>query len=190
MAFFAILAVCVPVLLLIAAVVALELRKRRLAAVLGLLSAATAVVLAVLLWQAYISWNPKPHHFQDMGCIPDVAAGVADWVPQLRQAPVDHVYYYNTRRLRSEEFFRCHFIHKADFDNCRQTIRSRAPATLSEREKGTVRWLGAESREYKTIKSWWDWPDKPGCEILCLDGPFIVVFDEAASTMYFARGDD
>ena len=54
----AILVLCVPLLLFVAAMMALALRKRTIAVILGLLSATTVVTLAILVWQAYAFWNP------------------------------------------------------------------------------------------------------------------------------------
>ena len=191
MAFAAILVLCcVAALLLVAAVVAMGLQKWALAASLGLPAVILIVVFAILVWQAYAVWHPTPHHFQDLDHIPDVA-GVGDYAPQLRQVAVDHVYYYNTRTLRSNQFFRCHIIHKADFETYRRVIRCGAPSKWSEREKNqTVKWLGEEFKDYKTIASWWDWPNRAAREVICLDKLFIVVFDEANSTVYIAREED
>jgi hypothetical protein len=184
------LVLCVPLLLFVAAIVALALRRRTLAVILGLLSATTIVALVILVWQAYVSWNPVPHCFQDVDHIPEVAC-IGDWAYQLSQVAVDHVYYYNTQRLRSSQFLRCHIIHKADFEKYRQMIRSGVPLERSGGEKdGIAESLGAGSREYGTIKSWWDWPERPGCDVFCLDESFIVVFDEARSIVYVARGGD
>jgi hypothetical protein len=107
MPFVTILILCVPLVLFVAAVMALALRKRILAAILGLFSATTVVALAFLVSQAYAIWNPTPYDFRDVDHIPDVA-GVGDWAYQLGQVPVDHVYYYKTRMLRSTQYLRCH----------------------------------------------------------------------------------
>jgi hypothetical protein len=183
----AILILCVPLLLFVAATMALALRKRTLAVILGLFSATTVVALAILVWQACAFWNPAPHHFQDVDHIPEVA-GVGNWAYRLSQVAVDHVYYYNTRRLRSNQFLRCHIIHKADFETYRQMMRSGAPPESSGDEKDRIaRSLGAGSTEYEAIKSWWDWPERPSCDVFCFGESLIVVFDGARSTVYVAR---
>lgn len=191
MQFVAILVFCTPLFLFIAALAALNSRRRILATILGMLAVASVAALAILMWQAYAVWHPTPHHFQDLGHIPD-DAGVGDYAPQLLRIPVDHVYYYSTRTLRCSQFFRCHIIHKADFEKYRRMIRSGAQPEWLEREKdGLLKWqFGERAGEYKTIKSWWDWPNRPDCEIVSVGPSFINVFDEASSTVYIARGDN
>jgi hypothetical protein len=183
--FVVVLIFCTPLFLFIAALAALNSRKRILATILGVLAVASVVALAILMWQAYAVWHPTPHHFQDLDHIPD-DAGDADYALQLHRIPVEHVYYYSTRMLRCNQFFRCHILHKADFEKYRRMICSGAQSQWLEREK---KWLGEGAGEYKTIKSWWDWPNRPDCEIVCLNH-FLVVFDEANSTVYIARDGD
>jgi hypothetical protein len=191
MSFVVVLIFSTPLFLFIAAVAALNSRRRILATILGVLTGASVVALVLLMWLAYAVWHPTPHHFQDLDHIPD-DAGVEGYAPQLLHIPVDHVYYYSTRMLRSSQFFRCHILHKADFEKYRQMFRSGAQPKWLEREKdGLLKWqFGERAEEYKTIKSWWDWPNRPDCEIVCVGPSFINVFDEASSTVYVARGDN
>ncbi|MEN6450786.1 MAG: hypothetical protein ABFC96_09860 [Thermoguttaceae bacterium] len=183
--------VLVPALILfvvISAVAALVARRWIRAAIFGPLAVAAVVAVGILCWQAHAVWHPTPHHFQDLDHIPKEAA---DGLPPSFNIAVDHVYFYNARLLRSDQFFRCHIVHRTDFEKYRGMIRRMASSDLPEEEKDDIeKWLGKGAGEYKTIRSWWDWPDKPACEIVHDGAHFLIVFDEANSTVYVARGGD
>jgi hypothetical protein len=189
MMFFVILALCVPVFLFGVALRALVSQKRALAVILGLSSATTVVALASLAWQAYAVWNPTPHHFQDVDHIPDFVH-VPSCAGNLRGVgPIDHIYYYSTRTLRCSCYLRCHIVHKKDFERYRKMFRKSAEKPQAT-EKEWAAALGASSGEYKVIRSWWDWPDRPDCEVCCLARGYLVVLDEKRSIVYVAQGDD
>jgi hypothetical protein len=82
-------------------------------------------------------------------------------------------------------------MRKADFDQYRAEIKRSAAADADpQHQEAYSNELGAASREYETIKAWWDWPERSDCQVVCLGRGYIVVFDEARSLVYVALGDN
>jgi hypothetical protein len=145
---------------------------------------------AIVMWFTFNGVLPPPHHFQDVDHIP-VDARMEGWAGPLNHIAVDHVYYYSTRMLFCSQYFRCHIVHQDDFDRFRESIRSQAPPGKQARENGiAASELGAESREYKIIRPWWDWPSRSDCEVFCMANNYVVVFDRVGGVVYIARGDN
>lgn len=184
-----IILLCPPFILLAAALVALGFGRQRYAMVFGLLSAASAIALAFLVWYVYALWNPTPHHFRDVDHFPDVA-GIGDWTCQLRKVPVDHVYFYNTRTLRSTQYLRCHIIHKEDFERYREMYRRNTDSQEEPLNKTNAEIKsGMTGREYESIRSWWDWSDRPDCDLFRLGEDDFLVFDTTRNIVFIYRTD-
>jgi hypothetical protein len=152
-----------------------------------------SALLALGTWAASSDLFPGPRHFQDVDHIPDDVHMMA---AQLDNIQVDHVYFFKTRVLRCDRYFRCHIVRKADFERYRDLIRRQAAhrkttQSSGERDDKTlVRNLSAGSGEFKAMRSWWDWPDRSDCEVLCIQVNNLVAFDPARHVVYIAESGD
>lgn len=151
--------------------------------------AALSSFLAFEMWIAV----PTARHLQDVDHIPE---GVPEFVPQLNKIEVDHVYYYNAQTLFCNIYCRYHIVRKADFDRLRDEIRREAAYRKTSQgsgerdDKTLIDYLGARSGEYAAIRSWWDWPGRPDCEVLCLPFNDLAVFDSARGVVYLVKSGD
>lgn len=178
-----------PVSMLIACGTAWLVKKGGKVRFVSLLSiAGLSTVLASVLWNAL----PPTHHFKDVDNIPECAR----FESQLDNIEVDHVYFYSTRTLFCNYYLRCHIVRKADFERLRAFFSREAAYRKTTQDSGErddktlVRELGTGSGDFEAIRSWWDWPGRPDCEVFCLQYNDLVAFDPARGVIYLVKNSD